>query len=55
MRELLLVAILINTIPKSHTKKLPYKIMYSRKLKLPKDVALQPLQSTCMPAVGDYV
>ena len=38
-----------------HTKKLSYKIVHGMKLKLPIDVALQPLQSTHMPAVGDYV
>ena len=55
MKKLPLVAILINEISYSHTKKLPYEIVHSRKLKLPLDVALWPLQSTHMPAVGDYV
>ena len=39
----------------SHTKQLPYEVVHGRKLKLPIDVALWPLQSTRTPAVGDYV
>ena len=45
---------LINVTPWSHTKKLPYEIVYVRKLNLPIDAALQ-LQSTQMTTIGDYV
>ena len=46
---------LINVIPESHTKKLSYKIVYSKKLKVPSDIALRPLQSTCIPAIRNHV
>ena len=49
-----LVAMLINMMPQSYTKKLIYKIVYGMKLKLPTDVVWWLLQSTCMPAVVDY-
>ena len=55
MKRIPLVAILINAIPQSRIKKLPYEIVHGRKLKLPMYVVLQPLQSTRMPAIGDYV
>ena len=55
MKKLPLVAMLINVMPQLSYKELPYEIVYGGKLKLPIDVALWPLQSTCTPAVGDYI
>ena len=46
---------LIIVTPYSQTKKLPYETVHGRKLRLPIDVALQPLQSTCMPDIGNYI
>ena len=55
VRKLPLVAMPINGMPKSYTKKSPYRIVYDRKLKLPIDVALQLLQSKSMTAIEDYM
>ena len=53
--KLPLVTMPINVIPYLHTKKLPYKIVNSTKLKLLINVVLQPLQSTLMAPIGDNV
>ena len=46
---------LINMTPYSCTKKLPYEIVYGRKLNLLIYMALKPLQSIHIPIVGDCV